>query len=88
MFRTRRAVLVATGLLVAVTPVVAHEGHGDGRATGPALGVGPSLAFLISLLVVGTAIYLDHRGSIDRRWVDVGALVGVLGALVSVVLMV
>lgn len=79
----------AGGLLVALFGlagrVAAHAGesHDDGGVHWAV----PAAVFLGSVLVLGTAVYLEHEGDLDRRWADVGVTVGVVGLLASFALL-
>jgi len=83
----RRTGVVVGSLLVAAAPAAAHEGHADHGSLG-LVDLLPAVVFVLSVVVVSTAVYLDHRGGLDERWADVGVVVGSLGALASLALLV
>lgn len=83
----RRTVLTVASVLVATAPVVAHENHASHDSSGLA-GVFPPVVFLVSVLIVSTAVYLDHQKELDNRWADVGVVVGVLGVVASLALLI
>ncbi|MHB9288553.1 hypothetical protein ACKVMT_16100 [Halobacteriales archaeon Cl-PHB] len=77
------------GLCLAVGSAAAHgQNHashaGESAGFHPAVGVA---VFLGSVLLLGGAVYLDRRGSLDRLWADAGVAIGVLGLLASVALL-
>ncbi len=82
----RRALAALVGLVVVSGRAGAHAGHRshDGGGLHPAI---PAAVFLGSVLLLGTAVYLDHRGDLDRTLADVGVAVGVVGLLAAVALL-
>lgn len=82
----RPIIVVVTSVLVAAGPVVAHENHTTQDSSGLA-GMLPPMAFIISVLVASTALYLEHQGVIEKRWADVGVGLGFLGGLGSIALL-
>lgn len=86
----RRRLGALVGTVVATTGrALAHAGedHGGGEASGGTLaGLPawfPALVFLLSGIILGTVVYLDHTGELDRRLANAGVAVGALGILVS-----
>lgn len=75
----RRGVAPLFGLLSTSGRAAAHAGHQDHGGVPTLL---PPVLFLAGLVVLGTSVYLDHRGLTDR-FADVGVALGVLGLVVG-----
>mgnify|MGYP006301583735 CR=1 FL=1 len=75
--------VVATGALcsaVLTGRVAAHGGETTGIHDAPlALGL-----FCVGLVLVGASLYADERGHLDRRYVDVGVVVGFLAVVLGI----
>lgn len=80
----KRALAVVASLLLAVGPTLAHTTGTEHQETPSLL---PPTVFLAGVLVLGTAVVLDHYEELTRRQANAGVGVGVVGVLAGIALL-
>lgn len=76
----KRLSSLALVLLVAVRPVLAHNTGQQHSEASPV----PPVLFLAGVVILGTAVYLDHRDMLGRKLANLGVAIGVFGALAGI----